>query len=372
LCTPDSPVILERMDFPDPVIKIAVEPASKGEMEKMGMALNRLGKEDPSFRYSLDPETGETTIEGMGELHLDIIVDRMKREFKVDCKVGEPQVAYRESITKAYTMDYTHKKQSGGSGQFAKIQVEFSPLTEEDKEGMEGDKGAFIFAEEIKGGAVPKEYIPGVEKGIKSILGNGVKAGFPMVGLKAKLIDGSYHDVDSSVMAFEIAGRQAAREGLQKCGPRLMEPIMKVEVVVPEENMASVVGDVNSRRGMIVELGARGNMKTVEAKVPLANMFQYVSDLRSMTKGRAQYTMVFSEYELVPPNVEQELVKQYGQGAAVGLAAHDPEGDIVSTSAATLLFGCAAGFAVILSALKSSSLLQGSKQNSVSGERLLA
>merc|ERR1719217_1503487 len=228
LCDPDNKVILERMDFPDPVIKISVEPASKAEQEKMGMALNRLAKEDPSFRYSRDEDTGQTVIEGMGELHLDIIVDRMRREFKVECNVGEPQVAYREAITKSVTVDYTHKKQSGGSGQFAKIQVEFSPL--EAEEGSDG-AGAFEFTEEVKGGNVPKEYIPGVEKGIEAVLGNGVKAGFPVVGLRAKLLDGAFHDVDSSVMAFEIAGRQAARQGLREANSRLMEPIMQVDVV---------------------------------------------------------------------------------------------------------------------------------------------
>merc|ERR1719473_1175448 len=240
LCDPNNKVVLERMDFPDPVIKISVEPASKGDQEKMGLALNRLAKEDPSFRYSRDEDTGQTVIEGMGELHLDIIVDRMKREFKVDCNVGEPQVAYRESITQPATVDYTHKKQSGGSGQFAKVTIEFSPLEEGDKE--EGDAGEFIFQSEIKGGAVPKEYIPGVEKGIASVLGNGVKAGFPVTGVKAKLLDGAFHDVDSSVMAFEIASRAATREGLRKAKSQLMEPIMKVEVLSPDEFTGDIIG----------------------------------------------------------------------------------------------------------------------------------
>jgi len=372
----NNQVILERMDFPEPVIKISVEPTSKAEMEKMGLALNRLAKEDPSFRYTNDPDTGETTIEGMGELHLDIIVDRMKREFKVDCNVGEPQVAYRESITGTATIDYTHKKQSGGSGQFAKLQIEFSPLDKdaETEADPEFDKDTnFVFQQEIKGGAVPREYIPGVEKGIKSVLGNGVKAGFPVVGIKAKLMDGAYHDVDSSVMAFEIAGRAATIEGLRKCKPRLMEPIMRVDVISPEEFMGDVVGDINSRRGLIDNLGERGNMKTIEAKVPLANMFQYVSTLRSMTKGRAQYSMVFDSYQFVPPNVDEEITKQYGKGAAsVGLAAQDPEGGIANASALTLLFGLVAGMALVLSAVKSSSLIQGTSSVAVSGEALLA
>merc|ERR1719456_1828952 len=240
LCDSDAPCILERMDFPAPVIKISVEPASKAEQEKMGAALNRLAKEDPSFRYNRDEETGQTTIEGMGELHLDIIVDRMKREFKVQCNVGEPQVAYKESITQPALIDYTHKKQSGGSGQFAKIQIEYSPITAEEQS---GGADQFEFVSEIKGGAVPKEYIPGVQKGIESTLSNGVLAGFPVVGVKAKLIDGSYHDVDSSIMAFEIAGRAATREGLRKAKSQLMEPIMKVEVLSPDEFTGDIIGD---------------------------------------------------------------------------------------------------------------------------------
>merc|ERR1712176_1353917 len=299
----DNAVILEKMDFPEPVIKVAVEPKTKGDQQKMSDALIRLAAEDPSFRSSRDEETGQTIIEGMGELHLEIIVDRMKREFNVEANVGAPQVSYREAITRTAEIDYTHKKQSGGSGQFARIKLIFEPRDmDDDEESMD-----FEFASEIKGGAVPREYIPGVQKGIESVLGQGVIAGFPVLGMKAKLIDGAYHDVDSSVMAFEIAGRAATREGLRKAKARLMEPMMQVDVSTPEEYMGDVLGDINSRRGQVGDLGERGNVKTVSAQVPLANMFQYVSTLRSMTKGRANYSMKLSSYELVPPNVEQEL-----------------------------------------------------------------
>merc|ERR1712070_957126 len=313
LCDPNQPCILERMDFPAPVIKVAVEPKTKADQEKMGIALNRLAKEDPSFRYSRDEETGQTTIEGMGELHLEIIVDRMKREFKVECNVGEPQVAYREAITQPATVEYTHKKQSGGSGQYAKIKLQFTPQEVEGDEVKEGD---VEFESEIKGGAVPKEYIPGVVKGIESVLSSGIVAGFPVLGIKATLLDGAYHDVDSSILAFEIAGRAATREGLKKCKSRLMEPVMQVDVITPEEFMGEVIGDFNSRRGQIAELGERGNMRTIEAKVPLANMFSYVSSLRSLTKGRAQYSMKLADYELVPPNVEQDLQKKFQPASA--------------------------------------------------------
>jgi elongation factor G len=260
-------------------------------------------------RYQRDEETGQTTIEGMGELHLEIIVDRMKREFKVECNVGEPQVAYREAITQSATVDYTHKKQSGGAGQFAKIKVIFEPSET-------AEEGKVEFVNDIKGGAVPKEYIPGVHKGIESILGSGVIAGFPVLGIKATLVDGSYHDVDSSVLAFEIAGKAATREGLRKCKSRLKEPIMKVDVQSPEEFLGDVIGDLNSRRGSIVELGERGNLRTVQAMVPLANMFQYVSTLRSMSKGRAQYSMELSSYDFVPPNVEKELAAKFRPASA--------------------------------------------------------
>jgi elongation factor G len=303
LCDPDSPVILEKMDFPEPVIKVAVEPASKKEQDKMTDALVRLAAEDPSFRFSRDEESGQTVIEGMGELHLEIIVDRMKREFKVECNVGAPQVAYREAITNNAEIDYTHKKQSGGTGQYARVKIQFEPLPE-------GQSG-FVFASEIKGGTVPKEYIPGVVKGLESVMNNGIVAGFPIIGIKATLVDGAYHDVDSSVLAFEIAARAAFKQGLRKANARLMEPIMKVDVTTPEEHMGNVIGDINSRRGQVAELGERGNMKTVKAMVPLANMFQYVSTLRGMSQGRAQYGMELDHYELVPPNVEKDLMGQF-------------------------------------------------------------
>mmetsp|Transcript_13194 Transcript_13194/g.33564 ORF Transcript_13194/g.33564 Transcript_13194/m.33564 type:complete len:743 (-) Transcript_13194:534-2762(-) len=306
LCDPNSPVILEKMDFPEPVIKVAVEPKTKADQDKMTNALIKLAAEDPSFRFSRDEESGQTTIEGMGELHLEIICDRMMREFKVECQIGAPQVAYREAITREATVEYTHKKQSGGSGQFAKVVVKFAPLSDEDE-----DNTGFIFDQEIKGGTVPKEYIPGVSKGLESIMSNGILAGFPVIGCKATLMDGAYHDVDSSVMAFEIAGRGAARKGLREAGAKLMEPVMKVEVITPEEHVGDVIGDINSRRGMVGELGERGNMKVVRAQVPLANMFQYVSALRSATKGRASYSMNLDEYALVPPNVEKELLSKY-------------------------------------------------------------
>merc|ERR1712154_55128 len=302
LCDKADAVILEKMDFPEPVIKVAVEPKTKADQQKMSEALIKLAAEDPSFKFSRDDETGQTIIEGMGELHLEIIVDRMKREFNVECTVGAPQVSYREAITQTAEIDYTHKKQSGGSGQYARVKAVFEP-----KEMGEEDDMDFEFASEVKGGNVPKEYIPGVQKGIESVLGSGVVAGFPVLGMRAKLIDGGYHDVDSSVMAFEIAGRAATREGLRKAKARLMEPMMQVDVSTPEEYMGDVLGDINSRRGQVGDLGERGNVKTVSAQVPLANMFQYVGTLRSMTKGRANYSMKLSSYELVPPNVEQEL-----------------------------------------------------------------
>ena len=305
LCDPESPVILEKMDFPEPVIKVSVEPKTKADQDKMTNALIKLAAEDPSFRFSRDDESGQTIIEGMGELHLEIICDRMMREFKVECQIGAPQVAYREAISKPATVEYTHKKQSGGSGQFAKIVVKFEPL-----EGEENTSG-FVFDQEIKGGSVPKEYIPGVAKGLESVMSNGVLAGFPVIGCKATLMDGAFHDVDSSVMAFEIAGRQCARKGLREAGAKLMEPMMRVEVTTPEEYMGDVIGDINSRRGMVAELADRGNMKVVRANVPLANMFQYVSDLRSATKGRASYAMQLDRYDLVPPNIEKEIMSKY-------------------------------------------------------------
>ncbi len=298
LCDPNRPVILERMEFPDPVIEVAVEPKTKADQEKMGLALARLAQEDPSFRVTSDEESGQTVIKGMGELHLDIIVDRMKREFKVEANVGAPQVAYRETITKTATVDYTHKKQTGGSGQFARVKLEFAPC--EPGEGFE-------FESKIVGGSVPKEYIPGVQKGIESVRENGMLAGFPMLDFKVRLIDGAYHDVDSSIMAFEIAARAAFREAGDELGVVLLEPVMNVEVVTPEDYMGDVIGDLNSRRGQISGTEARGNATVISAMVPLANMFGYVNTLRSMSQGRAQYSMQFDHYEQVPHAVSEEV-----------------------------------------------------------------
>lgn len=301
LCDPSKPIILERMEFPEPVIEIAIEPKTKVDQEKMGLALNRLAAEDPSFRVKSDEESGQTIIAGMGELHLDIIIDRMKREFKVEANIGQPQVAYRETITQLAEIDYTHKKQSGGSGQFARVKIVFEP--------HEGDE--FIFESKIVGGAIPKEYIPGVKKGIDSVMGSGPLAGFPMLGVKATLIDGAYHDVDSSVLAFEIAARAAFRDGAKKAGAQLLEPIMKVEVVTPEDYVGDVIGDLNSRRGQISGTEVRGVSTVVNAMVPLANMFGYVNSLRSMSQGRAQYIMIFDHYDPVPAVVSQEIQKKY-------------------------------------------------------------
>jgi elongation factor G len=302
LCDPNKPVILERMEFPEPVIEIAIEPNSKADQEKMGMALSRLAAEDPSFRVKTDEESGQTIIAGMGELHLDIIVDRMKREFKVDANVGQPQVAYRETITQAAEVDYTHKKQTGGSGQFARVKMLFEPLEA---------GGGFEFDNKVVGGNVPKEYVPGVEKGVAGSMTGGVVAGFPMVDIKATLLDGASHEVDSSVLAFEIAGRAAFREGVQKARPVLLEPMMKVEVVTPDEYAGSVIGDLNSRRGQVQGTEMRGNATVVNAMVPLANMFGYVNTLRSMSQGRAQYTMQFDHYAQVPSQVAQEIQSKY-------------------------------------------------------------
>lgn len=302
LCDPLKPVILERMEFPDPVIQIAIEPKTKGDQEKMGIALNRLAAEDPSFRVKSDEESGQTIIAGMGELHLDILVDRMKREFKVEASVGAPQVAYRETITKSYEADYTHKKQSGGTGQFARVKILFE---------ANGDAEDFEFESKIVGGNVPKEYIPGVQKGIQSVLSSGPLAGFPMLGVKATLLDGAYHDVDSSVLAFEIASRACFREAAPRAGAQLLEPIMKVEVVTPEDYVGDVIGDLNSRRGQIQGQETRGVAVVINANVPLANMFKYVDNLRSMSQGRAQYSMVFDHYAPVPSNVAQEIQEKY-------------------------------------------------------------
>jgi elongation factor G len=302
LCDMSKQVVLERMEFPEPVIEIAIEPKTKADQEKMGIALNRLAAEDPSFRIKSDEESGQTLIRGMGELHLEIIVDRMRREFNVECSVGQPQVAYRETISKPATIEYTHKKQSGGSGQFAKIVVDFEPL----KPG-EG----FVFEETIVGGSVPKEYIPGVEKGLNSAKDNGAIAGFPVIDFKAVLRDGNYHDVDSSVMAFEIAARAAFREMQEQAGAKLLEPVMAVEIVTPEEYMGDIIGDLNSRRGQVSSMDNRGNARVVNAMVPLAAMFGYVNTLRSLSQGRAQYTMIFDHYDQVPQNVVDDVKAKY-------------------------------------------------------------
>ncbi len=301
LCDPAKPIVLERMEFPDPVIEVAVEPKTKGDQEKMGVALNRLAQEDPSFRVSTDPESGQTVIKGMGELHLEIIVDRMKREFKVEANVGQPQVAFRETITKTVEYDYTHKKQTGGAGQFARVKIRFEPLPR---------GSGFEFENEVIGGSVPREFVPGVEKGLKSALDTGVYAGYPTIDFRASLIDGAYHDVDSNVMTFEIASRACFREGMAKAGPQLLEPIMRVEVVTPEEYMGDVIGDLNSRRGSISGMDQRGNARVINGMVPLKEMFGYVNKLRGMTQGRAQYTMHFDHYAPVPQSVAEEVRAQ--------------------------------------------------------------
>jgi len=298
LCAPNAPIILERMEFPDPVIEVAVEPKTKADQEKMGVALHRLAQEDPSFRVTSDQESGQTIIKGMGELHLEILVDRMKREFKVEANVGAPQVAYRESLAKPVELVYTHKKQSGGSGQFGEVKVALEPA----------ERGAGIeFVDEIKGGNIPREYIPSVEKGMRETAATGSLIGFPIIDFTIRLLDGKYHDVDSSALAFEITGRGAMREGARKAGIKLLEPIMKVEVVTPEDYLGDVIGDLNSRRGQIQGTDSRGNAQVVEAIVPLANMFGYVNELRSFSQGRAQYTMQFSHYDEVPANVAEEV-----------------------------------------------------------------
>jgi elongation factor G len=302
LSDPAKPVILERMEFPEPVIEVAVEPKTKGDQEKLGVALHRLAQEDPSFRVSVDHESGQTIIKGMGELHLDIIVDRMRREFKVEANVGAPQVAYRETVSRRADVDYTHKKQTGGSGQFARVKLVIEP--------NEAGKG-FEFENKVVGGNVPKEFIPGVQKGVKSVVDSGVLAGFPILDVKVSLIDGAYHDVDSSVMAFEIAARAAFREGAMKAGPKLLEPIMKVEAVTPEEYVGGIIGDLTSRRGQVRGQESRGNAAVISAMVPLANMFGYVNTLRSMSQGRAQFTMQFDHYAQVPQAVAEEVQAKF-------------------------------------------------------------
>jgi elongation factor G len=302
LCDPTKPVVLERMEFPEPVIEIAIEPNSKADQEKMGMALSRLMSEDPSFRVKSDEESGQTIISGMGELHLDIIVDRMKREFKVEANIGQPQVAYRETISKPTEVDYTHKKQTGGTGQFARVKLRIEP-----NEPAAGNE----FKSEIVGGAVPKEYWPGVEKGLQSVWSSGVLIGFPMVDIKATLFDGAFHEVDSSAIAFEIASRAAFREACEKAGLKLLEPIMDVEVVTPEDYVGTIIGDLNSRRGQVRDQAMRGNATVIRANVPLANMFGYINTLRSSSQGRASYTMQFAHYAEVPRQVADEVKAKY-------------------------------------------------------------
>jgi elongation factor G len=302
LSDPSQPVVLERMEFPEPVIEVAVEPRTRADQEKLSVALGKLAAEDPSFRVGVDAETAQTVIKGMGELHLEIIVDRLKREFKVDANVGAPQVAYRETISRSSNVDYTHRKQTGGAGQFARIKLVMAP----------GERGSgFIFENKVVGGAVPREYVPGVEKGLKSAMESGVLAGFPMVDLRVQLVDGAYHEVDSSVMAFEIAARAAFREAAAKAGPALLEPVMAVEVVTPEEYMGDIIGDLNSRRGHVTGMEARANAQVITAVVPLATMFGYVNTLRSLSQGRAQFTMTFDHYEPVPQMVAQEIQAKY-------------------------------------------------------------
>jgi elongation factor G len=307
LCDPLKPIVLEKMNFPEPVIEIAVEPKTKADQEKMGVVLGKLVSEDPSFRVTSDPETGQTILKGMGELHLDIKIDIMRRApHNIAVNVGAPQVAYRETISKEADIDYTHKKQSGGSGQFARVLFKIRPL-DKDMPLEKRYAPEYNFMNSIVGGAIPKEYIPGFEKGIKGAKDTGVMAGFPVIDFEIELYDGKYHDVDSSALAFEIAARAAFKEGMQKAGPQLLEPIMKVEVVTPEEYMGDIIGDLNSRRGMVQGMEDRGNAKVITAMVPLANMFGYINNLRGMSKGRASYTMVFDHYDVVPNNVAEEV-----------------------------------------------------------------
>ncbi|HEX2591587.1 MAG TPA: elongation factor G [Rhizomicrobium sp.] len=302
LCDPNNAVILERMEFPDPVIEVAIEPKTKADQEKMGMALVRLAQEDPSFRVSTDQESGQTILKGMGELHLEIKVDILKRTYKVDANVGAPQVAYRETLTKPITVDYTHKKQTGGSGQFARVKLEFEPL-------QPGE--GFVFENEVVGGSVPKEFIPAVEKGLKAQKDSGLLAGFPVIDFKASLVDGAYHEVDSNALTFDIAARAAFRELASKGAVKLLEPVMKVEVVTPEDFLGGVIGDLNSRRGQVQGTDSRGNAQVVTAMVPLANMFGYINTLRSMSQGRAQYSMQFDHYEEVPRQIADEIKAKY-------------------------------------------------------------
>ncbi len=298
LCDPRNPVVLERMEFPEPVIEVAVEPKTKADQEKMGVALARLAAEDPSFRVSLDAESGQTVIKGMGELHLEILIDRMRREFKVEASVGPPQVAYRETISRVNDVDYTHKKQTGGAGQFARVKIRFEPLP---------SGSGYQFESKVTGGSVPREFIPSVEKGLRQACETGVLSGFPVTDFKATLLDGDSHDVDSSALAFEIAARAAFREGMVNAGPKMLEPIMRVEAVTPEEYMGDIIGNLNGRRGKVSDMTQRGNARVITASVPLATMFGYVSSLRSMSQGRAQFTMHFEHYAEVPRQVSEEV-----------------------------------------------------------------
>jgi elongation factor G len=302
LCDPNNPVILERMEFPDPVIEVAIEPKTKADQEKMGVALNRLAQEDPSFRVSTDQESGQTILKGMGELHLDIKVDILRRTYKVDANVGAPQVAYRETLSRPVSVKYTHKKQTGGSGQFAEVSIDFEPLP---------PGSGFVFVNDVVGGSIPKEFIPAVEKGLKAQKESGLMAGFPVIDFQATLTDGKYHEVDSNALTFDIAARAAFRELATKGAVKLMEPIMKVEVVTPEDFLGGVIGDLNSRRGQVQGTDSRGNAQVVTAMVPLANMFGYINTLRSMSQGRAQYSMQFDHYEQVPAAIADEVKAKY-------------------------------------------------------------
>ena len=304
LADPENKIVLEKMEFPEPVIEVSVEPKSTADQEKMSIALQRLASEDPSLRIESDEESGQTILKGMGELHLEIIIDRMQREFKVDANIGKPKVAYRETFTKPVEVEYIHKKQSGGAGQFAKVNMTFEPIIDNDNEEEAKD---YEFESKIVGGRVPREYIPGVEKGVIYAKQNGVLAGFPVVKIKAILTDGAYHDVDSSVLAFEVAARAAFKDAMEKSNPVLLEPLMKVEVITPEDYMGDVIGDISSRRGQVANLEARDDVQVITAKVPLGQMFGYVNNLRSLSQGRAQYTMVFDSYSVVPDSVAEEI-----------------------------------------------------------------
>ena len=305
ICDPDHPIVLEKMDFPDPVIRIAIEPKTKADLDKLGMGLSKLAEEDPTFKVNTDEETGQTIIAGMGELHLEILVDRLKREFKVEANVGKPQVAYREAIRDTVTHIYTHKKQTGGKGQFAEIHVEIGP----NESGI-----GFEFVNGIVGGSIPREFIGPVQKGLESALTQGPLAGYPIEGIRARLYDGKYHNVDSDQLSFEIAGRMAFREASRKAKPMIMEPIMAVEVVTPDEYMGDVIGDLNSRRGKIQNMGQRNEVQVITAQVPLSEMFGYSTDMRSLTQGRAVYSMLFDHYAEVPKSVSEEIIAAVSKG----------------------------------------------------------